>query len=205
MSLLPSKSSSETSTQEGDLDVVGLTDEETDDVLDAVSSETAREILRAVHERPSTPSDLSERTGVSIQNLGYHLEKLERANLVSVVDSTYSEKGREMDVYGPADDPVVLFVGTKTRRQRFVDRLKRLFTVGGLVAITSLYVLLRSFGRPASSGTEPFFDLPSILAFFIGGVFVLAVLFLWYSWRLLRSRRGEIIEILKNSLYLKED
>ena len=32
-------------------------------------------------------------------------------NVVTVVDSWYSEKGRDMDVYAPAGDPLVLVAG----------------------------------------------------------------------------------------------
>ncbi|NIU66678.1 MAG: ArsR family transcriptional regulator, partial [Actinobacteria bacterium] len=45
------------------------------------------------------------------QNAQYHLGRLEDAGAVEVVDTVYSEKGREMKVYAPADEPLVVVAG----------------------------------------------------------------------------------------------
>ena len=43
----------------------------------------------------------------------YHLEQLTEAGLVTVVETSYSVRGNEMDVYAPAADPVVICVGDR--------------------------------------------------------------------------------------------
>jgi len=44
----------------------------------------------------------------SLQNVGYHLSRLEDAGLVTVVGTRYSEKGVEMDGYAPTVGAIVI-------------------------------------------------------------------------------------------------
>lgn len=88
--------------------VVGLGDGDSADVFSVLSSDTARSVLGQLYREPATQSELADELGTSIQNVSYHIERLVAADLLTVVDSWYSEKGRDMDVYAPAGDPLVL-------------------------------------------------------------------------------------------------
>jgi DNA-binding transcriptional ArsR family regulator len=110
MSLLPSRPDASPSDDAGPR-VIGVDSEDADDVLSALSSGTARDLLAALHEEPAPPSELADRVDTSLQNAQYHLDKLQRAGAVEVVDTAYSAKGREMDVFAPADQPLVIFAG----------------------------------------------------------------------------------------------
>lgn len=94
------------------LDVLGIGDEGTARVLESVASETAREILASVQRTGKTPVEISDGLGTSTQNVRYHLDKLETANLVEVTGFRYSEKGREMSVYATAESPPVVVIGS---------------------------------------------------------------------------------------------
>lgn len=91
--------------------LVDLEDDVADDVFQALSSGTTRQIFSALHETPQTASDLADVTDTSVQNVQYHLEKLADADLVENVDTWYSERGTEMKVYAPTDEALVLFAG----------------------------------------------------------------------------------------------
>jgi len=108
--LLPSRSG-ESSDPESDPRVVGLDSEDADDLLAAMSSETARELLSSLHEAPATPSEVADRVDTSLQNAQYHIDNLQEAGAIEVADTVYSEKGREMNVYAPADRPLVVVAG----------------------------------------------------------------------------------------------
>ncbi|MFC7077812.1 ArsR/SmtB family transcription factor [Haloarcula halophila] len=158
MSLLPSRGPDASTSQEGELEIVGV-DEDVSAVLDALSSDTAREILNTVYEDPGTPSELADRLGMSIQKVSYHLEKLEEEELITVAGTRYSEKGQEMKVYEPPEDPLVLFVGTRERKRSLRSLVKRLVPVVGLLTATSFVIelLLGNFPLPfglSSSGGE---------------------------------------------------
>ncbi len=120
--------------------VVGIDSDEADDVLAALSANTARQLLTALHEDPGTPSELANRVDTSLQNAQYHLSKLEDANVVRVIDTAYSEKGREMNVYGPTDQPLVVFAGDESKETGLRAALKRLVGGIGALAAGSLFV-----------------------------------------------------------------
>jgi len=157
MSLLPSRGPDASTSQDGELQVVGV-DEDVSDVLDALSSETAREILNTVYEDPGTPSELADRLDMSIQKVSYHLEKLEDEELISVAGVQYSEKGQEMKVYEPPDDPLVLFVGTRERKRSLRSLVRRVLPVVGILTAASVMLQLLlgqfpiQFGSPGAGG-----------------------------------------------------
>ncbi len=91
-----------------DQSTLELTDDRTGAVLQALSSETARGILACIEETPGTASDIVEQTDTSMQNIQYHLSKLEDADLIAPVDTWYSSKGREMTVYAATADQFVI-------------------------------------------------------------------------------------------------
>lgn len=192
MSLLPSSDTDVDARQEGDIRVHGIDDDRMSDVLDAISSDTAREILGEVYATPATASEIAQRTDGSVQNVSYHLDKLEDAGAIMVVDTQYSEKGREMKIYGPADEPVVLFVGTEERQEGLMSLLKRFLGAIGVVIVTSYLIgyyiedsLLFGIHSLAAGGRGP--DLPIALAFLVGGLFTLVVITLWTGWRWYRT------------------
>jgi DNA-binding transcriptional ArsR family regulator len=143
MSLLPS--SPEVSVEENPR-VVGLDSDEADALMRALSSDTAREMLSSLHEEPLPPSKLADEVDTTLQNAQYHLERLSDAGAIEVVGTAYSEKGREMDVYAPADKPLVIFAGREDQASGIRAALRRL--VGGLFALLFGAVAVQEvFGR----------------------------------------------------------
>jgi DNA-binding transcriptional ArsR family regulator len=151
MSLLPS--SPDTSTEHTEPRVVGVDDEDADALLSALSSGTARALLSACHNEPAPPSKLADKADTSLQNAQYHLEKLEDAGAVEVVDTAYSAKGREMDVYAPADQPLVIFAGEEEKQSTLRSALSRLLGSVGVLALASLAVQ-QWFGERGLFGDE---------------------------------------------------
>lgn len=90
--------------------------EAADEALNTLKSETARDIISQLYDRPGTASDIAKETDTSIQNVQYHLDRLREAGLITVVDTWYSIKGVKMKVYAPAAEPLVLFAGAADSR-----------------------------------------------------------------------------------------
>ena len=135
--------------------LVDLDDEVADDVFQALSSGTTRQIFSALHETPQTASDLADVTDTSVQNVQYHLEKLVDADLVNVVDTWYSERGTEMKVYAPTDEALVLFAG-RDKQSSLRSLLKRV--VGALALLLPMSAAVAWLARqlePAGRPTEP--------------------------------------------------
>jgi len=121
-------------------EVVSIREDAADEVFEALSSGTAREILAALYEDPDTASSVADRVDTSLQNASYHIEKLVEADLVEVADTWYSEQGREMKVYAPASDSLVLFASDEASSPSLKSRLSRLLGVVGVLGAASLVV-----------------------------------------------------------------
>lgn len=147
MSVFPLRSAVQS--EAGEPRAINIATEDADAVFGALSSETARDVYAEVAEEPQTASDLAESLGSSIQNVRYHLDNLQTAGLVEVVDTWYSSRGSEMKVYGRADGPLVLFAGEEENGTEVRNALKTLVAGTGLLAIVGL--LINYLTRPTTS------------------------------------------------------
>lgn len=127
--------------------VIGVDSDDADDLLSALSSGTARTLLSKLHEEPATASALAEQVDTSLQNIQYHLGKLEEADIVEVVDTCYSEKGREMKVYAPCNGPLVVYAGSEDDTTGLKAALSRLIGGLGALGLASLVVQYLFGGR----------------------------------------------------------
>lgn len=163
MSLLPSR---DPAVPDAEPRVIGVDSEDADDVLAALSAATARKLLAELNDTPAPPGELADRVDTSLQNAQYHLEKLESAGAVEVIDTAYSEKGREMDVYAPANQPLVICAGDEQDASGVRSALASLLGGFGALAFASLLVQqlfgqgLAAFFRPevesgSAGGSSP--------------------------------------------------
>ena len=204
--LLPSTSDA-TAPQTAEPRVIGVDSDDADDLLGALSSATARELLATLHEEPATPSALADEVDTSLQNAQYHLGKLEEADVIRVVDTIYSEKGREMKVYAPTDQPLIVFAGNESETTGLKAALSRLIGAFGALGLLSVAIQF-AFGDGlgglfggGSDGAETTGGggmgvqsvdtaqqtaetaasaIPPGLLFFAGGALVLALGFAWW-------------------------
>jgi len=139
MSSLIEKIQERTGTADESPRVLGVADNETDDVLDALASDTSRSLFCTLYDEPGTPSEIADRCDTSVQNVHYHVSNLEDAELIEPVETVYSSKGNEMTVYGPASDPIVL-VGDHDMEPRIQQSLANVVAGVGLIGFASLLV-----------------------------------------------------------------
>lgn len=172
-------------------DVIALDDEAADDVFSALTSQTTRRILVALYETPRTASDIADAVDTSLQNVNYHIHKLEEADLIEVVETTYSNQGKEMKIYAPTNQALVLFASDDIDHPSLLDALKRLLGVVGIFALLSLIAdpLIRQLVTPSSGGgaggtggvvPPGAFPIPPGLVFFAGAVLAALVVSGWW-------------------------
>jgi DNA-binding transcriptional ArsR family regulator len=194
--LLPSDA--DVSQEDGDLRVLWLDDDEAEQLIGCLSSDTARSTFAALQQEPATASELADDVDTSLQNVRHHLDKLCNAGLVRVADTRYSVKGREMKVYAPTQDSLVVCVGGEDDKDSFLDGLGQYVGGVALLAVASLAVQtlfgtgVTDLGGPEtaprvgdslSSGAEPVLGLLSPgVAFFAGGLLILGVLAAWQAY-----------------------
>lgn len=88
-------------------------DDGSDCVLQTLSSETARKIVQTLGNEPKPPSEVADTVDTSIQNVQYHLDRLQDAGLVRPVDTWYSSRGCEMSVYALKTKKIVVDIGSQ--------------------------------------------------------------------------------------------
>jgi DNA-binding transcriptional ArsR family regulator len=149
--LLPSRSAVE----RGDGSrVVGIREDAADEVFEALSSRTAREILATLYEEPDTASSVADDVETSLQNATYHLENLVDAGLVEIADTWYSEQGREMKVYAPATESLVVFASDEASTPSLKERLLNVLGALGILGVASLVVQRLFGGRGGQTTTD---------------------------------------------------
>jgi DNA-binding transcriptional ArsR family regulator len=196
--LFPSRSLDTDPSQKTQL--VDIDGDAADDVFKVLSSSTARTILATIHEEPRPTTEIADAADTSLQNTHHHLSNLRNADLIEIVDTIYSAQGKEMQVYGPTHNSLVVFAGkeeTKSSLRTFLQRL----AVVGVLALTSVLVnqLVRYLIRPdglitpsaelsgANTSQDPAIQtvvgpaIPPGVLFLGGGLFVLILLLGW-SW-----------------------
>lgn len=117
--------------------LLSLTDEQTERVLDALSTKSAREVLAALEDGPATVTELATKTNLTEQNISYHLGKLAEADLVTTT-GTRGNGRSEAAVYEQSTTFLV-----STEREVTRDRL-RMGVVGillGSLFLSSVYIL----------------------------------------------------------------
>lgn len=197
--LLSQQSKGNTASEdETEPDVLSIDDEEADAVFSALSSHTTRSILAHLYENPLTATGIADAVDTSIQNVNYHLQKLDDGGLIQVVETTYSDQGKEMKIYGPTNKALVIFASDEAHRPSLVDMLKRLFGFIGIFALLSFLVdrgvrqlLIQGSSRStpsAGSSSNPTAGhsliasspIPPGLLFFSGAALALLSISLWW-------------------------
>ncbi|ADQ68845.1 hypothetical protein Hbor_33200 (plasmid) [Halogeometricum borinquense DSM 11551] len=120
------------------LRVVGMDEDEAVELFETLGSETTYRIYRQLHEEPKVPRELATALDSTIQNIHYHLNKLEEADLIQPVDTWHSENGVEMKVYVPVHDPLVISFGSHEDQDQIQTLLSRVFGLLGGVSLISL-------------------------------------------------------------------
>jgi len=187
-------------------------DERAQKIARAMGSPTATEILQILSEGPKSMTDLSERLSLPLNTAKYHVENLLEAGIISVADTRYSVKGREVKYYSLTDQ--LLIVAPKRVDVRSL--LLKYAALFGIVALSSLVIadllpLVSTWsagealpaaapaamkvadsnaGREAGTlavqasfgGAAPSATVDPALAFFLGGVLVILVLLCYEAW-----------------------
>lgn len=191
--LLPSESNAITAEEaddDGGTRLLWLDDEEAESLIGSLSSNTARSVLTALHDEPKTASELADDVDTSLQNVRHHLSNLEEADLVETTETRYSVKGREMKVYAPVNESLVVCVGGSQERSSFLSSLRQFVGAAAALVVGSLLVHVTfSTGLPGVTGPSSPRVADSVgssgallgvispaAAFLAGGLVVLAVL-----------------------------
>jgi len=106
-----------------------------------------------LYEEPQTASDIAKSLDMSVQNAKYHLDKLEEAGLIEIIDIWYSDRGREMNVYAPTSSSIIYYLPAIRTRSGLCARFSNnhLESLASLVLrVSSLVGYLVTLGQKQS-------------------------------------------------------
>ena len=143
-------------TPPNELQLLSIDDDDAEEVFSTLSSTTTRTILAALYKTPQTASDISDEVDTSLQNTTYHLEKLQGANLIEIVDTWYSDSGREMKVYAPTNASLVLFATEAENERPLRESVLRLVGSIALLGLVSRLIdhLSQAFRDPQNQDVQ---------------------------------------------------
>lgn len=91
-------------------------DERAQKISKAMGSQTASDILQLLAEHPRSLTEITERLAIPLTTAKYHTENLLDAGLISVAETRYSVKGREIKIYSLTNQ--LLIVAPRTSNVR---------------------------------------------------------------------------------------
>ncbi|VVB96017.1 Helix-turn-helix domain protein [uncultured archaeon] len=127
--------------------------EESRKITQVISNDTARRIIELLADAPLSASDIAERLQAPLTTIVYNLENLENVGLVKVERIKYSEKGREVKIFGPVRKLIVV-VPDKTDKRSVADLLRKY--LGVILAAVLASSLIEFFTKKAG---KSMFDL----------------------------------------------
>lgn len=122
------------------LKIVDITDSETASLFKTLGDKTTLKIYSAIQDEPKTAPELTDFSDTTIQNIHYHLNKLEDAGLIEPVDSWLSDSGVEMKVYGPVYSPLVISFAPSSDNDSIRSAIENALHLIGVLSFVSLCV-----------------------------------------------------------------
>jgi hypothetical protein len=181
-------------------------DEKAQKIGKAIASPLAGDMLQHFSQGPMTLSRVSEALQVPMNTAKYHIENLLQADLLEVVDTRYSVKGREVKVYGLKNQ--VLIVAPKKMDLRSLLKQYASAFVVAIAATFTLFLLQPLLTAPAplsppllqsvpeagpplvrGISVTPLYTMEMVGAFFAGALLMIALAagFEYYRRRKARS------------------
>jgi DNA-binding transcriptional ArsR family regulator len=77
-------------------------------IAKAIGSKTAGEILQLLKDGSHASNQIAEALSIPITTVQYHLENLVDAGIITIVEKRWSQKGREVKVYGLRDQMLIV-------------------------------------------------------------------------------------------------
>jgi len=105
-------------------------------IAKAMGSPMAGDILQFLGEKPASLTDITERLAIPMNTAKYHVENLLDAGVITVADTRYSVKGREVKIYSLTNQLLIV----APRRSDIRSLLLKYASLFGIIAVASLAI-----------------------------------------------------------------
>jgi DNA-binding transcriptional ArsR family regulator len=127
-------------------------DERAQKISKAMASQTASDILQLLAENQKSLTEITERLSIPLTTAKYHIENLLDAGLITVAETRYSVKGREIKIYAVTNQLLIV----APRKSNVRSLLLKYASLFGIVVFGSLVVAVLSpiLGQGIMSGSS---------------------------------------------------
>jgi DNA-binding transcriptional ArsR family regulator len=115
-------------------------DERAQKIAKAMGSQTASDILQFLSDGQKSLTDITERLAIPMTTVKYHVENLLDAGLISVAETKYSVKGREVKLYSLTNQLLIV----APRQSNVRSLLLKYASLFGIVAFGSVIIAILS-------------------------------------------------------------
>ncbi|MCL7414000.1 MAG: helix-turn-helix domain-containing protein [ANME-2 cluster archaeon] len=127
--------------------------EESKKITQVITNNTARQVMELLADQPMSVSDMANKLDVPLTTIKYNIENLVDVGLAKVERIKYSEKGRQVKIYGPVRKLIVV-VPEKTDSTSIAEILKKYLGVV-LAAVFASGIVEILTGRSSESMSMP--------------------------------------------------
>jgi DNA-binding transcriptional ArsR family regulator len=115
-------------------------DERAQKISKAMASQTASDILQLLAEDKKSLTEITDRLDIPLTTAKYHIENLLEAGLITVADTKYSVKGREIKIYAVTNQLLIV----APRQSNVRSLLLKYASLFGIVLFGSLVIAMLS-------------------------------------------------------------
>jgi DNA-binding transcriptional ArsR family regulator len=115
-------------------------DERAQKISKAMASQTASDILQLLAENKKSLTEITERLSIPLTTAKYHIENLLDAGLITVTETKYSVKGREIKIYAVTNQLLIV----APRQSNVRSLLLKYASLFGIVIFGSLVIAVLS-------------------------------------------------------------
>ena len=137
--------------------------EESKKITQVITNDTARQIIELLADHSMSVSDIAHKLDVPLTTIKYNIENLVDVGLAKVERIKYSEKGRQVKIYGPVRKLIVV-VPEKIDNTSIADVLKKYMGVvlAAVFASGIVEFLAGGFGKSMSMPEESGFAVDMV-------------------------------------------
>jgi len=127
-------------------------DERAQKISKAMASQTASDILQLLAEGQKSLTEITDRLDIPLTTAKYHIENLLEAGLITVTETKYSVKGREIKIYAVTNQLLIV----APRQSNVRSLLLKYASLCGIVLFGSLVIALLSpfLGQGITAGSS---------------------------------------------------
>ena len=129
--------------------LISLEEKKAKKIAEVINNDTARKILDQLAQKDSTESELSKELGIPISTVHYNLKQLQDAQLVTVEEFHYSQKGKEVNHYTLANKYII--IAPKSSDGKFIEALRKVLPVAIITAIVGGVMTILNFLSTATN------------------------------------------------------